>query len=205
MSKSNEFGYARVSSADQNEGRQIQALLEVGVKESFIFTDKMSGKDFNRTEYQFLVGSRLAEGDTLIITSIDRLGRNYTEIMEEWRRITREIKANIKVLDMPLLDTTKSGADLDQTFIADLVLQILSYVANKERDNIRKRQEQGIALARQNGVSLGRPKAIYPDNWNEIYQEWKSELITATEAMKRLNLRRTTFYKLIKEYRTQSV
>jgi DNA invertase Pin-like site-specific DNA recombinase len=142
------FGYARVSTDDQNEGRQTEALTAAGVDERFIFVDKASGKDFNRAEYQVLLRA-LREGDTLIIKSIDRLGRNYREITEQWRVITKEIKAHIKVLDLPLLDTTVTDKDLTGTFIADIVLQILSYVAETERVNIRQRQAEGIKLARE--------------------------------------------------------
>lgn len=193
------FGYARVSTKEQNEGRQIAELIGAGVHENNIFLDKQSGKDFKRKEYQFLVENRLGEGDLLIISSIDRLGRNYNEILEQWRHITQVLKANIKVLDMPLLDTTASSQSLDSKFIADLVLQILSYVANKERENIRKRQADGIALAKAQGKPLGRPKAQKPDNWDEVYTKWKSKLITAVKAMELLNMKPNTFYKFVKE------
>lgn len=201
------FGYGRVSSTDQNEERQIDALLKAGVDERDIFIDKKSGKDFDREQYKALLG-RLREGDLVVILSLDRLGRNYTEIQQEWKRITQEIKADIQILDMPLLDTSKSTADLDKRFIADLVLQILCYTAEKERENIRKRQQQGIALMQEvNGqkISLrtgrptGRPRAVKPDNWNEVYTQWINKDITAVKAMEMLNLKPNTFYKFVNE------
>lgn len=191
------YGYIRVSTQDQNEARQIEALKSAGVDERFIFLDKSSGKNFNRNEYQVLKRV-LREQDTLIIKSIDRLGRNYTEIIREWKEITKDIKANIKVLDMPLLDTSVNTKDLTGTFIADLVLQILSYVAETERLNIRQRQAEGIKIAKENGKHLGRPKAEFPPDFDNVYQLWKDGEITAKIAMEQLNLKRTTFYKLVK-------
>lgn len=193
------YGYIRVSAKDQNEARQIEALKSAGVDERFIFLDKSSGKNFNRNEYQVLKRA-LREQDTLIIKSIDRLGRNYTEIIQEWKEITKDIKANIKVLDMPLLDTSVNTKDLTGTFIADLVLQILSYVAETERLNIRQRQAEGIKIAKENGKHLGRPKAKFPSDFNNVYQSWKDGKLTAKIAMEQLNLKRTTFYKLVNEY-----
>ncbi len=193
------YGYIRVSAKDQNEARQIEALKSAGVDERFIFLDKSSGKNFNRNEYQVLKRA-LREQDTLIIKSIDRLGRNYTEIIQEWKEITKDIKANIKVLDMPLLDTSVNTKDLIGTFIADLVLQILSYVAETERLNIRQRQAEGIKIAKENGKHLGRPKAKFPSDFNNVYQSWKDGKLTAKIAMEQLNLKRTTFYKLVNEY-----
>lgn len=191
------FGYARVSTNDQNEGRQIEALLAAGVDERFIFVDKASGRDFNRAEYNVLIRA-LREGDTLIIKSIDRLGRNYNDITEQWRMITKEIKTYIRVLDLPLLDTTVNDKDLTGTFIADIVLQILSYVAETERLNIKQRQAEGIKLAKERGQHLGRPKIEAPANFDKLYDSWKRGEITATKAMVQLGLKRTTFYKLIK-------
>jgi len=191
------FGYARISTIDQNEGRQIEALTAAGVDEHFIFIDKTSGKDFNRVEYQVLIRA-LREGDTLIIKSIDRLGRNYDEIIEQWRLITKEIKAHIKVLDLPLLDTTVNNKDLTGTFIADIVLQILSYVAETERLNIKQRQAEGIKLAKEIGKHLGRPAAEFPPDFDNLYTSWKRGKITATATMAQLGLKRTTFYKLVK-------
>lgn len=208
------YGYARVSTTDQNLERQLAQLREVVTDERYIVTDKASGKDFNRKGYNSLVGTpetapRLNEGDTLVIISLDRLGRNYTEIKEQWEHITRTLKANIKVLDMPLLDTTNNANNLDGRFIADLVLQILSYTAEKERENTRKRQRQGIdvmpmvdgkRVSIKTGRAVGRPNARYPDNWADVYPNWQDGLITATKAMELMNVTRTTFYKLVKQY-----
>ena len=191
------FGYARVSATDQNEGIQTEALLAAGVDERNIFIDKTSGKNFNRGQYQILLHG-LREGDRLIVKSIDRLGRNYNDITEQWRIITKEIKAHIKVLDLPLLDTTVEHKDLTGTFIADIVLQILSYVAETERLNIKQRQSEGIRLARENGKHLGRPTVQFPANFDGLYDSWKRGEMTATAAMAQLGLKRTTFYKLVK-------
>ena len=200
-----EYGYARVSSKEQNLARQIKELRAAGIEERNILTDKQSGKDFYRKSYNLLVGTDstaplLRQGDLLTVYSIDRLGRNYNEIMKQWQYITQEIKADIRVLDMPLLDTRSNGNSLDSRFVADLVLQILSYVAEKERENIKARQAQGIAVAREQGKHLGRPRATFPDNWNEVYPQWKNKKITAVEAMERMSLKRNTFYNLVKRY-----
>ncbi len=195
------YGYCRVSDKDQNEARQLSAMQEAGVDERFILVDKQSGKDFQRPQYQILKNA-LRENDLLIIKSIDRLGRNYKEIIKEWQEITQEIKADIKVLDMSLLDTTLHK-DLLGTFISDLILQVLAYVAQQERENIKARQAEGITVAKANGKHLGRPKAEYPEKWEEIYQDWKSEKITATKAMEILDMKRTTFYKLVKEFESE--
>lgn len=199
------YGYARVSSTDQNLDRQLRMLREYISDDRFIITDKASGKDFNRKGYNSLVGTAetapmLHSGDMLIITSLDRLGRNYKEIRDQWQHITYDLEADIKVLDMPLLDTSKSSDSLDKRFIIDLVLQILSYTAEKERENILKRQQQGIEAAKASGKYLGRPKANFPENWENIYNEWKSGSITAVQAMKNIGLKKTTFYKLVKNY-----
>lgn len=199
------YGYARVSSKEQNLERQIKELKGAGVEERNILMDKQSGKDFNRKSYNLLVGTDttaplLREGDVLTVYSIDRLGRNYTEIMKQWQYITQEIKADIRVLDMPLLDTRNNGDSLDSRFVADLVLQILSYVAQKERENIKVRQSQGISVAKEQGKHLGRPAAEFPDNWEAVYNEWKSHNITAVQAMKQTNLKKNTFYNLVKRY-----
>jgi DNA invertase Pin-like site-specific DNA recombinase len=199
------YGYARVSSKEQNLDRQLAELKKAGVEERNIFTDKESGKTFNRKAYNLLVGTKesasmLRENDLLIIYSIDRLGRNYTEIMKQWQYITQEIKADIKVLDMPLLDTSKQDNSLDSRFVAELVLQILSYVAQKERENIKIRQAQGIKIAKEQGKHLGRPLADFPVNWKEIYTQWKNKDITAVEAMKKMELKKNTFYNLVKRY-----
>ena len=202
------YGYARVSSKEQNLDRQLAELRQAGVEERNIFTDKESGKTFNRKAYNLLVGteksaSMLRKNDLLIVYSIDRLGRNYSEIMKQWKYITQEIQADIKVLDMPLLDTSKQDNSLDNRFVAELVLQILSYVAQKERENIKIRQAQGIKIAKEKGKHLGRPSAEFPLNWKEVYSEWKNKDITAVEAMKRMELKKNTFYNLVKRYENE--
>ena len=192
------FGYCRVSSTDQKEDRQLEAMLELEINERDIFVDKCSGKNFDRPQYQALK-VQLREGDVLVIKSIDRLGRNYKQICEEWREITREIKANIKVLDMPVLDTTRTEGLIGEV-ISDIVLQLLSYVAEQERAFIKQRQAEGIKLAKEKGKRLGKPPIEYPENWDNVYKVWKSGAITAREAMKQLNLKPTSFYKLAKKY-----
>ena len=201
MPKSNTktFAYCRVSSTDQNEDRQVEAMLELGINERDIFVDKCSGKNFDRPQYQALK-LQLREGDVLVIKSIDRLGRNYKQICEEWREIVRDIKANIKVVDMPILDTTRTDGLIGEV-ISDIVLQLLGYVAEQERAFIKQRQAEGIKLAKEKGKRLGKPPIQYPDNWQEVYLVWKSASITAREAMKRLNLKPTSFYKLAKNYK----
>ena len=201
MPKSNTktFAYCRVSSTDQNEDRQVEAMLELGINERDIFVDKCSGKNFDRPQYQALK-LQLREGDLLVIKSIDRLGRNYKQICEEWREIVRDIKANIKVVDMPILDTTRTDGLLGEV-ISDIVLQLLGYVAEQERAFIKQRQAEGIKLAKEKGKRLGKPPIQYPDNWQEVYLVWKSGSITAREAMKRQNLKPTSFYKLAKNYK----
>lgn len=193
------FAYCRVSSTDQNEDRQVEAMLELGINERDIFVDKCSGKDFDRPQYQALK-LQLREGDLLVIKSIDRLGRNYKQICEEWREIVRDIKANIKVVDMPILDTTRTDGLIGEV-ISDIVLQLLGYVAEQERAFIKQRQAEGIKLAKEKGKRLGKPPIQYPDNWQEVYLVWQSGSITAREAMKRLNLKPTSFYKLAKNYK----
>ncbi len=171
------YGYARVSSADQKLDRQLTALMEAGVKEENIFTDKQSGKNFNRPAYQDLV-NKVKQGDMIILKSIDRLGRNYTEILEQWSMITKTKGVDIKVLDMPLLDTSYCK-DIMGTFISDLVLQILSFQAEQERTYIKQRQAEGIAEAKKNGVKFGRPRKELPENFEELYQRYlKNEPIT---------------------------
>ena len=198
------FGYTRVSSRDQNLDRQLDQLREVVSDERNIITDMQSGKDFDRKGYNMLVGSEqntplLRKGDLLIITSLDRLGRNYTEIHQQWNRITKVIGADIRVLDMPMLDTTTGDGSLDHRFIADLVLQILAYVSEKERLSIKARQQQGINAAKLRGKKFGRPRIEKPDNYDEIIQEWRSGTITAKEAMEKTGLKKSSFYRLIKE------
>jgi DNA invertase Pin-like site-specific DNA recombinase len=192
------YGYIRVSDKDQNEARQVSALKEAGVDERFVFIDKQSGKDFDRVHYPVLKNA-LREGDLLIVKSIDRLGRNYKEIVREWQIITQDIKADIRVLDMPLLDTT-IHKDLLGTFISELILQVLAYVAQQERDNIKQRQAEGIAVAKLQGKHLGRPKATLPEGFEHVYYRWRRDEITAKKAMKELGLKPTTFYKLVKGY-----
>ena len=180
------YGYIRVSSTDQNEDRQKLAMAQVAVPEKDIYMDKQSGKDFERPQYKRLV-KKLRPGDLLYILSIDRLGRNYEEIQTQWRVLTKEIGVDICVLDMPLLDT-RNGKDLMGTFIADLVLQILSFVAQNERESIRKRQAQGIAAAKARGVHLGRPSSARPDNFSKIVRAWEAQKITFEEALHRSGL-----------------
>lgn len=185
------FGYIRISSTDQNEDRQVLALRENAVPERNIFMDKRSGKDFRRPQYQRLV-RRLRSGDLLYVLSIDRLGRNYEEIQTQWRILTKEIGIDICVIDMPLLDT-RQGKDLLGTFIADLVLQILSFVAQNERDHIRKRQAEGIAAAKAKGVRFGRIPKPLPDGFCEAYQKWKSGELTGTAAARECGMPLSSF------------
>lgn len=208
------YCYGRVSASDQNLDRQLIQFREYVSDERYIFTDKASGKNFERTAYNALIGTdrtapQLHEGDLLIICSLDRLGRNYIEIRKQWEYITQTLGANIKVLDMPLLDTSIASDSLDKRFIADLVLQILSYTAEKERENINKRQRQGIDAMREingkkisskTGRQTGRPMVEYPETWTAIYSDWKDGNITATAAMNLLGIKRTTFYKLVNQY-----
>lgn len=189
------FGYCRVSSKDQNLDRQLETLKEMGIEERDIFIDTASGKDFNRVKYQSLKNV-LREDDILVIKSIDRLGRNYKQICDEWREITSVIKAHIKVIDMALLDTTQKNGLIGQV-VSDIVLQLLGYVAEQEREFIKQRQAEGIKLAKEKGKRLGKPPIQKPTNWNEVIAIWQSKKITAREAMKRLNLKPTSFYKLV--------
>ena len=185
------YGYARVSAKDQNEDRQLAAMREMGVPSKNIYVDKQSGKDFNRPKYKKLV-QRLKKDDLLYIKSIDRLGRNYEEILEQWRILTKEKGVDIVVLDMPLLDTRR-GKDLMGTFLADIVLQVLSFVSENERTNIRQRQAEGIAAAKAKGVRFGRPPAPLPENFNDVYQSWKRGEITGSKAARMCSLPRSTF------------
>lgn len=197
--KNKVYGYIRVSSIDQNEERQKVALSEVGVPKKNIFMDKRSGKNFDRPLYKTMV-KKLKKGSLLYILSIDRLGRNYEEIQNQWRIITKEIGADICVLDMPLLDT-RQGKDLMGTFIADLVLQILSFVAQSERENIKKRQEQGIAAAKSKGVRFGRPEIPVPANFGKLVQDWEKKKTSFEETLKLCNMSEATFYRRLHEYR----
>ena len=186
-----EYGYARVSTKEQHEERQLIALTGFGIEESAIFVDKQSGKDFERTQYRRLI-RKLKDGDTLVVKSIDRLGRNYEEILEQWRIITKEKHAAIVVLDMPLLDT-RQNRDLTGTLIADIVLQLLSYVAQTEREFIRQRQAEGIAAAKSKGVRFGRPPSPLPENFHSVYQKWRSGKMTGTEAAQQCGMPLSTF------------
>lgn len=192
------FGYCRVSTSEQKEDRQLQAMLEQGINERDIFTDKASGKNFERPQYQALK-AQLREGDILIIKSIDRLGRDYKQIVNEWKEITNDIKANIKVLDLPMLDTTRTEGLIGQV-ISDIVLQLLGYVAEQERAFLKQRQAEGIKIAKEKGKRLGKPPIEYPDNWKKVYSIWQNKEITARDAMKRMNLKPTSFYKLVNMY-----
>jgi DNA invertase Pin-like site-specific DNA recombinase len=193
------YGYVRVSSADQNEDRQLIAMREIGVLPTMIFTDKQSGKDFKRSAYKSLL-RKLKAGDLLYIHSIDRLGRNYDEIQEQWRLLTKERGADIAVLDMPLLDTRKDK-DLMGTFIADLVLQILSFVAHSERENIRKRQAEGIAAAKARGVRFGRPVKTPPEDFGTLVRKWERGKLPIDEVLIQSGLKEATFYRRLRELR----
>ena len=195
----NTYGYVRVSSADQNEDRQMIALREADVPEKNIFLDKQSGKDFERPNYKKMV-RKLKAGDLLYILSIDRLGRNYEEIQKQWRILTKEIGVDICVLDMPLLDT-RNGKDLMGTFIADLVLQLLSFVAQSERENIRKRQAEGIAAAKAKGVKFGRPEKEVPDDFGKIVRSWEQKKLPFEEVLMKCGMSEATFYRRLREYR----
>ncbi len=194
--KSKLFGYARVSSKEQNEERQLVAFKDYGIEERDIYIDKQSGKDFDRKQYNVLKNV-LRENDLLVIKSIDRLGRNYNMIVDEWKDIVKNIKADIVVIDMPLLDT-RNNKDLLGTFISDLVLQILSYVAEQERRFIKQRQKEGISNAKSNGIKFGRPKIEKPSNYDDVIKLWKNKKIKSKEAMEMLRLRSNTFYNLLK-------
>ena len=191
------YGYIRVSSADQNEDRQLVALRSCKVPECNLFVDKQSGKDFERPEYRRML-RRLKRDDLLYVKSIDRLGRNYGEILEQWRLLTKEKGVDIVGLDMPLLDT-RSGKDLMGTFIADLVLQILSFVAQNERENIRQRQAEGIAAAKARGVPLGRPALPLPENFEQVVSSWRNKEIDFASALQQTGMRPATFYRRLKD------
>lgn len=193
------YGYIRVSSIDQNEDRQLIAMQQFNIPQSHIYIDKQSGKDFNRPAYQRLV-RRLKSGDLLYILSIDRLGRNYEEIQAQWRLLTKDKGIDIAVIDMPLLDT-RNGKDLMGTFIADLVLQILCFVAQNERETIRKRQREGIAAAKARGVQFGRPAKPIPDNFGELIRKWKKGEITVEDITRICDISEATFYRRLREYR----
>ena len=186
------YGYIRVSSKDQKEDRQQIALKEVGVELQNIYVDKQSGKDFNRPQYKKML-RKLKKDDLLYIKSIDRLGRNYEEILQQWRILTKEKGVDIVVLDMPLLDTRR-GKDLMGTFLSDIVLQVLSFVAENERTNIKQRQAEGIAAAKAKGIKFGRPPLPLPDNFYEVHKAWRSKKITLKQAAEACNMPVGTFY-----------
>ena len=195
------YGYVRVSAIDQNEARQLLEIEKLGIKPENIFIDKQSGKDFNRPEYLKLM-KRLKKGDLLYVKAIDRLGRNYKEIQNQWRIITKEMEVDVVVIDMPLLDT-RVYKDLMGTFIADHVLQVLSFVAESERENIKKRQEEGIKAAKLRGVVFGRPVKVSPDNFAHIVGRWESGQISAQDAARLSDMSIATFYRRLREFRTQ--
>lgn len=192
------YGYARVSTKEQNEDRQLIALCEFSVEKQNIYTDKQSGKDFERPQYKRLI-RKLRQKDVLVIKSIDRLGRDYEEIQEQWRYITKVKKADIVVLDMPLLDTRETNKNLTGIFVADLVLQILSYVAQTERENIRSRQAEGIAAAKERGVRFGRPRKQLPDNFFSLKSLYLQNEISSRKAAKILKVSQDTFLRWMKE------
>ena len=195
----NVYGYVRVSSMDQNEDRQLVVMDENKVPKGNVYIDKQSGKDFERPQYKKLV-KKLKSGDLLYILSIDRLGRNYEDIQKQWRILTKDIGIDICVIDMPLLDT-RNGKDLMGTFMADLVLQILSFVAQNERENIKKRQAQGIAAAKAKGVKFGRPELPMPDNFGAHLSKWEKGQITISEVLKLTGFSKSTFYRKVREYK----
>ncbi len=198
--KSTTFGYIRVSTKEQCEERQIIALRNFPVPEDKIFVDKLSGKDFNRPQYQKLL-RKLRPGDILVVKSIDRLGRNYEEILNQWRIITKEKRVDIVVLDMPLLDTRQTGKDLTGIFVADLVLQILSYVAQSERENIHQRQMEGISAAKLRGVRFGRPRKPIPENFSDVKKRWETGIISSRQAARELHIAQDTFLRWVREHR----
>lgn len=201
MSKT--YGYIRVSTKEQNEDRQLIALQNIGIPPDHIFMDKQSGKDFDRPAYKRMV-RRMKKDDLLYVKSIDRLGRNYEEILEQWRILTKEKKIDIVVLDMPLLDTRR-GKDLVGTFLSDIVLQVLSFVAENERTNIRQRQAEGIAAARLRGVRFGRPPRPLPENFHNVYQRWKKGELTVLTAAKELDMPKSTFHYRAKQYENSTL
>ena len=192
------FGYVRVSSQEQNEDRQLISMEQAGVPRSNIYIDKQSGKDFNRPNYKRLM-KKLRSGDTLFIKSIDRLGRNYEEILNQWRIITKEKSVDVVVIDMPLLDT-RHEKNLLGTFISDIVLQLLSYVSETERTNIKQRQAEGIAAAKKRGVKFGRPIKEMPPNFGELITQWEKKELTMQEILKTYNMSESTFYRRMREY-----
>ncbi|MCL2574518.1 MAG: recombinase family protein [Defluviitaleaceae bacterium] len=197
------YGYIRVSTIDQNENRQRDSLQELNIPDNNIYMDKQSGKDFNRPMYKYLV-SRLRKGDLLYIKSIDRLGRNYEEIQNQWRILTKERGIDIAVIDMPLLDT-RSNKDLMGTFLADIVLQVLSFVAQNEKEAIRKRQMEGIASAKARGTQFGRPVKKPPENFALLVKDWERGRLSFEEALQKSHLKESTFYRRLRELRDNKV
>ena len=195
----NIFGYIRVSSRDQNEDRQLIALKELAIPEKNIFIDKQSGKDFKRPQYRKMI-RRVRKDDLLYIKSIDRLGRNYAEILEQWRILTKERGVDIVVLEMPLLDTRR-GKDLMGTFLSDIVLQVLSFVAENERSNIKQRQAEGIAAAKARGVQFGRPKIEMPDNFMQLVSQWENKKIRLSYVLEVCRISKSTFYRRLNQCR----
>ena len=193
------YGYARVSSLEQNEERQLIALKKAGVRRKTLYVDKQSGKDFQRPQYQRML-RQLKKDDLLCVKSIDRLGRNYGEILGQWRLLTKEKGVDILVLDMPLLDT-RNGKDLMGTFLSDIVLQVLSFVAENERENIRQRQSEGIEAAKERGVRFGRPSVPVPEDFPGIVAEWETGRLSLAEALQQTGLSNRTFYRRLREYR----
>ena len=193
-----EYGYVRVSTADQNEDRQLIAMSEAGVPADHIYTDKQSGKDFERPAYKKLV-KKLKPGDVVTFKSIDRMGRNYKDILDQWRVITKDKGADVVVLDMPILDT-RQQKNLIGTLISDIVLQLLSYVSETERINIRQRQAEGIAAAKKRGVRFGRPPKEMPQDFEEIIHSWEKKEVTMADITERYGMSQSTFYKLKREF-----
>lgn len=196
------YGYARVSTREQNLDRQIEVLRAYGIADRDIITDKQSGKDFNREGYKTLKNSLLRSGDTLVIKELDRLGRDMEQIKEEWNSLLKS-GIDIIVIDTPILNTTNKG-DLEKSLISNIVFELLSYMAEKERQKIKQRQAEGIAIAKGKGVKLGRPTVEYPLNWLDVYSTWKGKEITAVKAMELLHLKKNSFYKLVKEYEEEN-
>ena len=198
------YAYIRVSTKQQKIDRQYEEIKTLDIDDKQIYIDKESGKDFNRTNYQRLI-KKIKKGDLLIIKSIDRLGRNYHMILEEWTRITKTIGADIKVLDMPLLDTRIEGKNLVGKFISDIVLQVLSFVAENERNNIRERQMEGIRIAKEKGVKFGRPRAVTPPNTDEILTQYINHQLTNIEAAKIIGVSRGTFFRLVNDKKCMKI
>lgn len=201
ISEIRHYGYVRVSSKDQNEARQLEAMKDLGILERDMYIDKQSGKDTNRTGYQSMKNS-LRKGDILFIKELDRLGRNAQDIKREWQEITQEIGSHIVILDMPILDTRQYQNGMEK-LISNIVLELLSYMAEREREKINGRQAEGIATALSNGVVFGRPKQSITNDFKQAYAEWKQGAITAVEAMRQVDMKPNTFYRRVKEYEAQ--